>query len=63
MPRNELLQFGHQLARPTERELCVDPFLERGKASLFQVRRLGGNEWLVGEIIQRRAAPEAERLA
>jgi hypothetical protein len=26
MPREELLQFGHQLARSAERELCIDPF-------------------------------------
>ena len=48
---------------PAELELGVDPLLERGHAQLVQPRRLAPRERLVGEIGQRRAAPERERLA
>ncbi len=46
---------------PAEREIGVDAVLERRQALLLETRDLVLGERLVGEVGQRRAAPEGER--
>ena len=48
---------------PTEREVGLDPLLERGEAQLVEPLDGGARERLVGEVGERRPAPQAERLA
>ena len=48
---------------PAERELGVDPLLERDDPQLVEPRRLEPGELLLVEVGERRAAPERERLA
>ena len=60
---DEGLELGDERRLPTERELCVHPLLEHREPQLLEpfARRLG--ERLVGEIGERRPAPELERVA
>src|SRR5919201_2050214 len=44
-------------------EVGLDPLLEGGETKLFEPGDLGLREQLVGEVCERRAAPERERLA
>ena len=48
---------------PAERELRVDPLLERREAQLLEPLEAARGERLVGEVGERRPAPEVERLA
>jgi hypothetical protein len=60
--RDEGLQLGHELGVPARRQVGVDPVLEGGEAKVVQVRgRTPGG--LAGEVGQRTAVPERERLA
>ena len=62
MPRHERLQLGDELGVPAEREVGLDPVLERGYVHLVEARDLVLGKALVGEIRQREAAPECQRL-
>ena len=57
------LQLGHELDVAAEREIGVDPFLQRHESKLLEPRDLCLREGLVGEVGERRPAPERERLA
>ncbi len=46
-----------------ERDVGVDAALERDEAPFLEPRALGPGPRLVGELVQRRPAPEGERLA
>ena len=46
-----------------ELELDVEPLLERRQAQLLEPRPLGLGELLVGELLERRAAPERQGVA
>ena len=59
----EPLELADQLRVQTGREVGLDARLERGQALLLQARDLRRRERLVREIVQRRAAPERQRLA
>ena len=63
MLRDERLQLADERAVPAEREIGVDPVLERGEPELLEPVRLRPRERLVREVGERRAAPERERLA
>ena len=61
VPGDELLELGHQRCVPADREIGLDPLLERGVPELLEVRR-GVAGGLAGEVGERRAAPERQRL-
>jgi hypothetical protein len=46
---------------PAERELGLDPILELGRVELLEAADLMAGEFVVGELDERRAAPERER--
>ena len=60
---DDRLQLGDELAVAAEREVGVDPVLERGEPQLREAGGLGRRERLLRELGERRAAPERERLA
>ena len=60
--RHQRLQFGDERPVLSERKPGVDPFLERRQPKLLQPRDLGLDERLIGEIRERRSAPERDRL-
>ena len=57
----ERLELGDQRGVMTEREVGLDAVLERDQPQLLEPRDLVLRERLVGEIGQRRPAPERER--
>ena len=61
--RDQRLELGDQLLVAAERELGVDPLLERYQPQLLETRRLGLGEGLEGEVGKGCAAPRRERLA
>ena len=60
---HERLELGDEPAVLAERELGLDALLERGEAQLLEPRDRRRRERLVGEVGERRAAPQRERLA
>ena len=60
---DEGLELGDERRMPAEREVGVDPLLERREAQLLEPLAGRGGERLVGEVGERRPAPEVERLA
>ena len=62
MALDEGLQLADQLAVPSEREVGVDPLLERGQAELLEASDLRLGERLVREVGEGRPAPERERV-
>ena len=60
---DERRELADELGMTAERELGVDSVLERCEAQLLEPRACGLGEALVGEVRERRAAPERERLA
>src|SRR5439155_16610257 len=63
MLSDQRVQLGYGLGVAAEREVRFEPMLERNQAELFEPADLVAREVLVAELRQRRAAPEAERLA
>lgn len=62
MLRHERLQLPCQLGIPTRVQILLDPLLEAGEVEILQTRDLGLGETAVGEVGERRASPEGERL-
>ena len=60
---DEPLELADQLAMAPVRELGVDRLRERGQPQLLQPPDLRRRERLVGDVGQRRAPPQRERLA
>ena len=60
---DQCLELSDDLRVAAEREVGVDAILEAGDASLLEAPDLGLRERLVGEVGERRAAPEIERVA
>ena len=60
---DERFQLGDELGVPPEREVGLDPLLERDRAELLEPRDLRLRERLVEEVGERGTAPERERLA
>ena len=56
------LELADQLGIAAERELRLDPLLDRGQTQLLEPGDLRLGERLVGEVGKRRAAPERQRL-
>ena len=59
----EHLELGHEVGVPAERELGLDALLGHRQAALLEPGDLGLREARVGELRERRAAPERERGA
>jgi hypothetical protein len=60
---DERVELADDVAVAAELEVGVDPLLERNKAQLLQPVRVRLRPCVEGELGERRAAPEAERLA
>ena len=58
---DERVELADQLRVPARGEIGVDPLLERRPAQLLEPRDLGLRERLVGEVGERRAAPQRQR--
>jgi hypothetical protein len=61
--RDECLDLADELGVPAEFEAGLDPPLDRGQAKLFELPDRGLRKRLVGDLGERRSAPEAERVA
>ena len=62
MTGDEGFEVGDEITLAPEREVCVDPFLDRGQVELVQPGDLVLGERVEGEVGERRAPPEVERL-
>jgi hypothetical protein len=60
---DERLELCDHTAVPALAEVMLDCELERRQPQLLEPADLGGRERLVGDIIERRAAPQFQRLA
>ena len=60
---DERLELADHLGVPAGREVGVDRHLGRAQPQLLEPADLGGGERLVGDVGQRLAAPQRERLA
>jgi hypothetical protein len=63
MPGGERLEPTDDSGVLAGGEVGVDPLLERAEAQLLELRRVRPGEGLVGEVGQRRPAPQRKRLA
>ena len=62
MLADERLQLGHRLGVAAERQVGLQPLLERDQAERLQAADLVAGERLVAKVGERRATPERERL-
>ena len=62
MLRHERLQLADQVRMAAEREVGVDARAEADEAQLLEALGRTGRERLVADVLQRRAAPQPERL-
>src|SRR4051812_30338448 len=60
---DERLQLADHVDVPTEREIRVDPLDQRGQVKLLEPADLVARECVVGEVGERRSAPERKRFA
>jgi hypothetical protein len=60
--RDQALELADELAPVPEGELGIDPLLDRSQTQLLEPRDLALGERLVGEIGERGAAPERQRV-
>ena len=60
---DELTQLCDESLVAAEREIGVDPILQRLESELFEAVDVGSRERLVCEVVERTAAPERERSA
>jgi hypothetical protein len=59
---HEALELADQVGVAPQREVGLDPFLERPEAQLSQPCDFGPGERLVGELVQRPPAPQTQRV-
>ena len=59
----ESLDLSDELGVAAEREVGADAVLEGGEPQLLEAPALCGGEFVVGEVDERRASPQRERLA
>jgi hypothetical protein len=59
---HERFELAHEVGVAPPGEVALDPLLETGEAKLLQTLDLCLGEALIGELGQRRPAPERERL-
>ena len=58
----QLVQLGGQRVVPAQRQVRVDPGLDRGQPQLLQPGRLRPGERVIGQVGQHLAPPQAQRL-
>ena len=63
MAADQLLELGDDLGVPAERQVRVDPLLERVQPLLLEPRDLGAREPVARHVGERRSAPQPERVA
>ena len=63
MLRDQRLQLADELGVPAQRQVGLDPLLERRQPQLLEPAALDPRERLLAELRQRRAAPQRQRLA
>jgi hypothetical protein len=56
--RDEVAQLADEIPAAADREICLNPVLERREPKLLEPRDRQLCEWLEGEIRKRGAAPE-----
>jgi hypothetical protein len=61
--RDEHLELCENLEMAARRQVAVDRALGRGQVQLLEAADLAGRERLIGDIGERRPAPQRERLA
>ena len=61
--REQRLDLGDRLGVPPGREILLEGLLDRGEAQFLQAADLEVRERLGGDIVERRSAPQRERLA
>jgi hypothetical protein len=59
---NQRLELLHHVGVLAERQLCLDQLLEGRDPGIVEACHFGLGEGLIGEIRQRRAAPQRERV-
>ena len=59
---NQLLELAGELRVTAERELRLDPLLERSESDLLQSRNRNLGERFIGKIGKRRSTPKRKRL-
>jgi hypothetical protein len=57
----ERLKLSDNLAMAAERQLGLDQLLERGDLQVIETGDLALREWLIGQLLQRRTAPQRQR--
>ena len=62
MPRDERLELAHELRVCPEQQVGLDPVLDRDEVELFEATDRGAGKRLRGEVRERSAAPERQRL-
>ena len=62
MLRDQPLELAHEPRMPAERESRLAERLQAGDPQLPEPRDLGLRELLVGDVVERRASPQCERL-
>src|SRR5690349_19164619 len=60
---DELSEPHRSVAMVAEREVGLEVLLEHGETHLLQARTLDDGEGLIDEVSERRADPQAQRLA
>ena len=61
--REQRLDLGDRLGVPPGREILLEGLLDRGEPQLLQAADLEARERLGGDVVERRSAPQRERLA
>jgi hypothetical protein len=56
------LKFADKIGATADCQIGLDPLLEGHKMQLLQAGNRSLREWFIGEVGQRRPAPERERL-
>ena len=59
---HQRVELSRDLVVATQREQCLDPFLDRGDAQLFEPGCFGASEIVGRELGEGRAAPERQRV-
>jgi hypothetical protein len=59
---HQALELGGDVSVAAERQVDLGPLLDRREAELLEAATLDLGEALVGEVGQRRAAPQGQRL-
>ena len=62
MLRDQRLELADELSVATERQVGLDPLLERGQPHVLEPPRLDARKRLLAELRERRPAPESKRL-